>query len=73
MYFEISETPTPNDEYDNFVNAHLEVATECIPTKQRAKLRVLWETSVVRKKVCRRKNLFSIQLEEPNQYYYSET
>ena len=27
---EISETPTPNDEYENFVNAHLEVAAECI-------------------------------------------
>ena len=34
---EISETPTPNDEYENFVNAHLEAAGECIPTKQRAK------------------------------------
>ena len=29
---EISETPTPNDENENFVNAHLEVAAECIPT-----------------------------------------
>ena len=27
---EISETPTPNDKYENFVNAHLEVAAECI-------------------------------------------
>ena len=33
----ISETPTVNDEYENFVNAHLEAAAECIPTKQRAK------------------------------------
>ena len=30
---ETSEIPTPNDEYENFVNAHLEVAAECIPTK----------------------------------------
>ena len=37
---EISETPTPSDEYENFVNAHLEVSTECIPIKQRAKTRV---------------------------------
>ena len=37
---EISETPTPNDEYENFVKAHLEAAAECIPTKQRAKPRV---------------------------------
>ena len=34
---EISETPTPNDEYENFVNAHLELAAECIPTKLRVK------------------------------------
>ena len=26
---EKSETPTPNDEYENFVNAHLEAAAEC--------------------------------------------
>ena len=37
---EILETPTPNDEYENVVNAHLDVAAECIPTKQRAKPRV---------------------------------
>ena len=47
---EISETPTPNHEYENFVNAHLEVAAERIPTKQRSKPRVLWETLAVRKK-----------------------
>ena len=47
---EISHTPTPNDEYENFVIVHLEVAAaECIPTKQRAKPRVPWETLVVRK------------------------
>ena len=33
---EISETLTLNDEYENFVNAHMEVAAECIPTKLRA-------------------------------------
>ena len=45
----ISETPTPNDKYENFVNAHLEVTAECIPTKQRAKPRIPWETLAVRK------------------------
>ena len=30
---EKSETHTPNDEYENFVNAYLEAAAECIPTK----------------------------------------
>ena len=39
-----------NDGYENFVNAHIEAAAECIPTKQRAKPRVPWETLVVRKK-----------------------
>ena len=34
---EISETPTPNDKYENFANADLEAsAAECIITKQRA-------------------------------------
>ena len=49
---EKSETYTPNDEYENFINAHLEAAAtaECIPTKQRAKHRVRWETLAVRKK-----------------------
>ena len=47
---EISETPTPNDEYNSFVNAHLEASAECITTKQRAKPRVPWETLAVRKK-----------------------
>ena len=30
---EISETLTLNDKYENFVNVHIEVAAECIPTK----------------------------------------
>ena len=37
---EISETLTPNDKYEYFINAHLEAAAEYIPTKQRAKPRV---------------------------------
>ena len=59
---EKSETLTLNDEYENFVNAHLEAATECKPTKQRA--RFPWETLAVRKEhadvktasKCNRKN-----------------
>ena len=35
---EISETPTPNDEYENFFNVHIEAAEKCIPIKQRAKI-----------------------------------
>ena len=61
---EISETPTSNDEYENFVNALLETAAECILTKQRAKPRVPWETLEVRKtrenvktaSLCNRRN-----------------
>ena len=34
---EISETSTPNDEYENFVNAHIEAPAECIPTKLKTK------------------------------------
>ena len=47
---ETSEIPTLNDEYEGFVYAHLEATAECIPTKQRAKPRVPWETLAVRKK-----------------------
>ena len=47
---EISKTHTPNDEYENFVNAHLEAAVECKPTKQKAKSRISWETLAVREK-----------------------
>ena len=45
----------------NFVNAHLEAAEECIPTKQRVKPTVSWETLAVRKKAYRRKNRFPMQ------------
>ena len=65
---EISKTPTPNDKYENFVNAHLEAAAEYIPTKQRAP----WKTLAVRKKHAD-VNHFPMQYKEPNQYQCSET
>ena len=34
--YTISEKFTPNDEYENFVNTHMEAAAECIPINQRA-------------------------------------
>ena len=40
----------PNDEYENFVNAHPEAAGKCIPTKPRTEYRVPWETLAVREK-----------------------
>ena len=47
---ENTEKSTPNDEYENFVNAHLEAAAKCIPTKLKTKYRVPWETLAVREK-----------------------
>ena len=47
---EKEEKNTPNDEYENFVNAHLEAASKCIPTKPRTKYRPQWETEEVREK-----------------------
>ena len=44
------ETPIPNEEYENFVNAHLKAAVEFIPTKQRRKYRVPRETLADREK-----------------------
>ena len=47
---EKTEKSTPNDEYENFVNAHLEAAVKCIPTKLKTNYRVPWETLAVREK-----------------------
>ena len=47
---EKTEKVTPNDEYENFVEAHQEAASKCIPTKPRTKYRAPWETSEVREK-----------------------
>ena len=47
---EKTEKGTPNDEYENFVIAHLDAAAKCIPTKTRTKYRVPWETVAVREK-----------------------
>ena len=45
---EKTEKGTPNDEYEIFVEAHLEAASKCIPTKSRIKYRVPWEMLAVR-------------------------
>ena len=50
---EKEEKNTPNDEYENFVNAHLETPSKCIPTKPRTKYRAPWETEEVREKRVR--------------------
>ena len=48
---ERTEKGNPNDEYENFVEAHQEAASKCIPTKPRTKNKVPWETLVVKKNV----------------------
>ena len=47
---EKTEKGTPNDEYENFVEANIEAASKCIPTKPRTKYRAPWETPAVREK-----------------------
>ena len=47
---EKTEKGTPNDEYENFVEAHLEAASKCIPTKPRTKYTIPWETLAVEEK-----------------------
>ena len=47
---EKTEKGTPNDEYENFVNAHLGASANCIPTKPRTKYRDPWERLAVREK-----------------------
>ena len=47
---EKTEKSTSNDEYENFVNAHLVATAKCIPTKLETKYRVPWETLAVREK-----------------------
>ena len=47
---ERTEKSTPNDEYENFVNAHLEAAAKCISTKLKTKYSVPWENLAVREK-----------------------
>ena len=46
----MTEKGTPNEEYENFVNAHLEATAKCIPTKLKTKYKVQWETLAVREK-----------------------
>ena len=47
---EKTETCTPNDEYENFINVHQDTAAKYIPTKHRTKSRVPWETLEVKEK-----------------------
>ena len=63
---EKTEKGTLNDEYENFVEAHLEAASKCIPTKSRTKYRVPWETLVVREKRALVKTASKSYRKKPN-------
>ena len=62
---EKTEKGIPNDEFENFVNAHLEAAAKCIPTKPRTKYRVPWETLAVREKCAHMKTASKSYRENP--------
>ena len=68
---EKTEKGTPNDEYENFVNAHLEAAAKCIPPKPRTKYRVPWE--MLERKTCTRENCLQKLSEEPNKHKCPKT
>ena len=59
------EKGTPNDEYKNFVNAHLKAAANCFPTKPKTKYRVPWEMLAVREKRADRKTAFKSYRKNP--------
>ena len=65
---EKTEKSTPNDEYENFVNAHLEAAAKCIPTKLKTKYRVPWETLAVREKRALVKTASKNYKKNPNKH-----
>ena len=65
---EKTEKSTPNDEYENFVNAHLEAAAKYIPTKIKTKYRVPWETLAVRGKTCTSENSLQKLSKKPNKH-----
>ena len=65
---EKTEKSTPNDEYENFINAHLEAAAKCIPTKLKTKYRVPLETLAVREKRALVKNSLQKLSNKPNKH-----
>ena len=65
---EKTEKSTLNDEYENFVNAHLEAAAKYIPTKLKTKYRVPWETLAVREKRALVKTASKNYRKKPNKH-----
>ena len=62
---EKTDIHTPNDEYENFVHAHLEAAAKYIPTKYRTKSRVQWETLAVKEKCADEKTASKCNWKDP--------
>ena len=62
---EKTEKATPNDEYENFIEANLEAASKCIPTKPRTKCRAHWDTLAVREKRALMKTAFKSYRKNP--------
>ena len=60
---EKTEKDITNDEYENFVNAYIEAAAKCIPTKPRTMGNVSGE-----RKTCTRENSLQKLLKEPNKH-----
>ena len=65
---EKTEKSTPNDEYEHFVNAHIEAAAKYIPTKIKTKYRVPWETLAVREKRALVKTASKKLSKKPNKH-----
>ena len=55
----------PNDEYENFINAHLDAAAKYIETKFRTKSRVPWENLAVREKLTNEKTASKYNRKNP--------
>ena len=62
---EKTEKGTLNDEYENFVEAHLEAASKYIPIKPRTKYRVPWDTLAAREKRALVKTAFKCYRKNP--------
>ena len=64
---EKTEKSTPNDEYENFVNAHLEAAAKYIPTKIKTKYSPMGNFSGERK-TCTSENSLQKLSKKPNKH-----
>ena len=71
---ETSKRHTRDDEYENFVTAHIEAVSESIPTKPKAKYRVPWE-SIAKKNKIKQDNVKKVYLQPPpkKKYQRAET